>query len=220
MKPPYFRDRIEAGRLLAEKLRVYASYPNVIVLALPRGGVPVGYEVAHALGAPLDIFLVRKLGVPGYQELAMGAVASGGVRVLNDDVVHGLRIPGYVIDAVAAWEQQELARRERVYRDDRLEPNVKGRTVILVDDGLATGSTMQAAIQALRHHEPARIVMAVPAAPPDTCQEMRAQADDVVCAITPEPFYSVGLWYKDFSQTTDEEVRELLARSTAEIAAR
>jgi erythromycin esterase-like protein/predicted phosphoribosyltransferase len=146
--------------------------------------VPVGYEVAHALGAPLDIFLVRKLGVPGYQELAMGAVASGGVRVLNDDVVHGLRIPGYVIDAVAAWEQQELARRERVYRDDRLEPNVKGRTVILVDDGLATGSTMQAAIQALRHQEPARIVMAVPAAPPDTCQEMRAQADDVVCAIT------------------------------------
>jgi putative phosphoribosyl transferase len=220
MKPPYFRDRIEAGRLLAEKLRVYASYPNVIVLALPRGGVPVGYEVAHALGAPLDIFLVRKLGVPGYQELAMGAVASCGVRVLNDDVVHGLRIPGYVIDAVAAWEQQELARRARVYRDDRLEPNVKGRTVILVDDGLATGSTMQAAIQALRHHEPARIVMAVPAAPPDTCQEMRAQADDVVCAITPEPFYSVGLWYKDFSQTTDEEVRELLARSTAEIAAR
>jgi predicted phosphoribosyltransferase len=220
MKPPYFRDRIEAGRLLAEKLRVYASYPNVIVLALPRGGVPVGYEVAHALGAPLDIFLVRKLGVPGYQELAMGAVASGGVRVLNDDVVNGLRIPGYVIDAVAAWEQQEMARRERVYRDDRLEPNVKGRTVILVDDGLATGSTMQAAIQALRHHEPARIVMAVPAAPPDTCQEMRAQADDVVCAITPEPFYSVGLWYKDFSQTTDEEVRELLARSTAEIAAR
>lgn len=220
MKPPYFRDRIEAGRLLAEKLQVYASYPNVIVLALPRGGVPVGYEVAHALGAPLDIFLVRKLGVPGYQELAMGAVASGGVRVLNDDVVHGLRIPGYVIDAVAAWEQQELARRERVYRDDRLEPNVKGRTVILVDDGLATGSTMRAAIQALRHHEPARIVMAVPAAPPDTCQEMRAQADDVVCAITPEPFYSVGLWYKDFSQTTDEEVRELLARSATEIPAR
>jgi putative phosphoribosyl transferase len=219
MKPPYFRDRIEAGRLLAEKLRVYAS-PNVIILALPRGGVPVGYEVALALGAPLDIFLVRKLGVPGYQELAMGAVASGGVRVLNDDVVHGLRIPGYVIDAVAAWEQQELARRERVYRDDRLEPNVKGRTVILVDDGLATGSTMQAAIQALRHQEPARIVMAVPAAPPDTCQEMRAQADDVVCAITPEPFYSVGLWYEDFSQTTDEEVRELLARSAAEIAAR
>jgi predicted phosphoribosyltransferase len=220
MKPPYFRDRNEAGRLLAEKLRMYASYPNVIVLALPRGGVPVGYEVAHALGAPLDIFLVRKLGVPGYEELAMGAVASGGVRVLNDDLVRSLRIPEYVIDAVTAWEQQELARRERVYRGDRPEPDIRGRSVILVDDGLATGSTMLAAIQALRQQQPARIVMAVPTAPPDTCQEMRAQADDVVCAITPEPFYSVGLWYEDFSQTTDEEVRELLARSTAEVAVR
>ena len=220
MKPPYFRDRNEAGRLLAEKLRMYASYPNVIVLALPRGGVPVGYEVAHALGAPLDIFLVRKLGVPGYEELAMGAVASGGVRVLNDDLVRSLRIPEYVIDAVTAWEQQELARRERVYRGDRPEPDISECSVILVDDGLATGSTMLAAIQALRQQQPARIVMAVPTAPPDTCQEMRAQADDVVCAITPEPFYSVGLWYEDFSQTTDEEVRELLARSTAEVAAR
>ena len=220
MKPPYFRDRSEAGRLLAEKLRTYASYPNVIVLALPRGGVPVGYEVAHALGAPLDIFLVRKLGIPGYEELAMGAVASGGVRVLNDQVVQGLGIPEYVIDAVAAWELQELERRERVYRGDRPEPDVRGRNVILVDDGLATGSTMLAAIQALRQQQPARIVMAVPTAPPETCEQMRAQADDVVCAITPEPFYSVGLWYEDFSQTTDEEVRELLARSTAEVAAR
>jgi predicted phosphoribosyltransferase len=220
MKPPYFRDRNEAGRLLAEKLRMYATYPNVIVLALPRGGVPVGYEVAHALGVPLDIFLVRKLGIPGYEELAMGAVASGGVRVLNNQVVQGLGIPEYVIDAVAAWEMQELTRRERVYRGDRPKPDVSGRTVVLVDDGLATGSTMMAAIQALRQQQPARIVMAVPTAPPDTCQEMRTQADDVVCAITPEPFYSVGLWYQDFSQTTDEEVRELLARSTAEVATR
>lgn len=220
MKPPYFRDRSEAGRLLAEKLRTYASYPNVIVLALPRGGVPVGYEVAHALGAPLDIFLVRKLGIPGYEELAMGAVASGGVRVLNDQVVQGLSIPEYVIDAVAAWELQELERRERVYRGDRPEPDVRGRNVILVDDGLATGSTMLAAIQALRQQQPARIVMAVPTAPPETCEQMRARADDVVCAITPEPFYAVGLWYENFSQTTDEEVRELLARSTAEVAAR
>jgi putative phosphoribosyl transferase len=220
MKPPYFRDRSEAGRLLAEKLSTYRNDPNVIVLALPRGGVPVGYEVARALGAPFDIFLVRKLGVPGYEELAMGAVASGGVRVLNDNVVQTLRIPEYVIDAVAKWELQELARRERVYRGDRPEPDVKGRTVILVDDGLATGSTMLAAIQALRQQQPARIVIAVPTAPPETCEEMRAQADDVVCAITPEPFYSVGLWYDDFSQTTDEEVRELLARSTRELAAR
>ena len=218
--PPYFRDRREAGRLLAEKLRIYVSYPNVIVLALPRGGVPVGYEVARALGVPLDIFLVRKLGVPGHAELAMGAVASGDVRVLNDDVVQGLRIPEYVIDAVAASERQELTRRQRVYRGDRPEPDVKGGTVILVDDGLATGSTMLAAIQALQQQQPARIVMAAPTAPPETFQEMRARADDVVCAITPEPFYSVGLWYEDFSQTTDEEVRELLARSTVNVAAR
>jgi predicted phosphoribosyltransferase len=163
---------------------------------------------------------VRKLGIPGYEELAMGAVASGGVRVLNDQVVQGLSIPEYVIDAMAAWEGQELARRERVYRGDRPEPDVKGRAVILVDDGLATGSTMLAAIQAVRQQQPARIVMAVPTAPAETCHDMRAHADDVVCGITPQPFYSVGLWYKDFSPTTDEEVRELLARSTMEIAAR
>jgi predicted phosphoribosyltransferase len=216
---PYFANRREAGGLLAEHLHEYAGDPNVIVLALPRGGVPVGYEVARALGAPLDIFLVRKLGVPGFEELAMGAVASGGVRVLNDEVVRGLRIPQYVIDAVAEWELQELARRERVYRGDRAEPDVKSRTVILVDDGLATGSTMLAAIRALRQQQPAGIVVAVPTAPPETCQEMRTQADNVVCAITPEPFHSVGLWYQEFSQTPDEEVRELLARSTAEVAA-
>src|SRR5579872_375304 len=219
MQPRYFRDRSEAGRLLAAKLRTYAHRSDVIVLALPRGGVPVGYEVARALGARLDIFLVRKLGVPGHEELAMGAVATGGVRVLNDEVVRVLRIPDYVIDAVAAWEQQELERRERVYRGDRPQPNVQDRTVILVDDGLATGATMLASIKALRQQQPARIVVAVPTASPETCEEMRTEADDVVCAITPEPFYAVGLWYEDFSQTTDEEVRELLARSTSEVGA-
>jgi len=219
MKPRYFRDRTEAGRQLAAKLRTYANRPDVTVLGLPRGGVPVAFEVASTLGAPLDIYLVRKLGVPGYEELAMGAVATGGVRVLNDEIVRALRIPDYVIDAVAAWEQQELARRERVYRGDRPEPKVQGRTAMLVDDGLATGATMLAAIKALRQQQPARIVVAVPTAAPETCEEMRAEADDVVCAITPEPFYSVGLWYEDFSQTTDEEVRDLLARSLSEVPA-
>jgi predicted phosphoribosyltransferase len=213
MKVPRFRDRTEAGRLLATRLAAYANRPDVIVLALPRGGMPVAYEVARALGAPLDVFIVRKLGVPGYEELAMGAVATGGVRVLNDQVVSGLRIPDYVIDAVAAWEQQELARREQLYRGDRPPPDVRGRTVILVDDGLATGATMHAAIKALRQQEPAHIVVAVPTASLETCNELRSEVDDIICAITPEPFYAVGLWYEDFSQTTDEEVRELLARS-------
>jgi predicted phosphoribosyltransferase len=208
-----FRDRQDAGRLLAEKLTAYAHRPDVLVLALPRGGVPVAYEVARALGAPLDVFVVRKLGVPGHEELAMGAVATGGVRVLNEDVVRGLRIPDRMIDAVTALEQQELARRERLYRGDRTPPDVRGRTVILVDDGLATGATMHAAIAALRQQEPARIVVAVPTAAPETCNVLRAEVDDVVCAITPEPFHAVGLWYEDFSQTTDEEVRELLARA-------
>jgi len=166
MKPRFFRDRREAGRLLATKLAAYANRPDVIVLALPRGGVPVAYEVAQALNAPLDIFLVRKLGVPGYEELAMGAIATGGVRVLNDQLVGGLRIPDYVVDEVAASEQQELARRERLYRGDRPAPDVRGRTVILVDDGLATGATMLAAVKALRQQQPARIVVAVPTASP------------------------------------------------------
>jgi predicted phosphoribosyltransferase len=217
MNPPPFRDRKEAGRLLAEKLAAYANHPDVLVLALPRGGVPVAYEVARALGAPLDVFLVRKLGVPGHEELAMGAVATGGVRVLNDHVVHALGIPDYVIDAVTEWEQQELARRERLYRGDRPPPDVRGRTVILVDDGLATGATMYAAIQALRQQQPDRIVVAVPTASPETCNELRKEVDDVLCAITPEPFYGVGLWYEDFSQTTDEEVRDLLARAAREV---
>jgi len=217
MKPRYFRDRSEAGRQLAAKLRTYANRSDVIVLALPRGGVPVAYEVARALGAPLDVFVVRKLGVPGYEELAMGAVATGGVRVLNEDVVQGLHIPDYVIDAVAAWEQQELARREQVYRGDRPQPDVRDRTVILVDDGLATGATMLAAVRALRQQQPAQIVVAVPTASPETCAQMKTEADEVVCPITPQPFYSVGLWYENFSQTTDEKVRELLARSLSAV---
>jgi predicted phosphoribosyltransferase len=208
-----FRDRSDAGRLLSAQLATYAHRSDVLVLALPRGGVPVAYEVARALGAPLDVFLVRKLGVPGYEELAMGAVATGGVRVINDDVVHALRIPDFVIDAVAEWEQQELARRERLYRGDRPPPDVRGHTVILVDDGLATGATMLAAVKALKLQQPAHIVVAVPVASPDTCEQLQSEVDDVVCAVTPEPFYAVGFWYEDFSQTSDEEVRELLARA-------
>ena len=213
MMPTRFRDRREAGRALAAKLAAYAHRPDVLVLALPRGGVPVAYDVARALGAPLDVFIVRKLGIPGHEELAMGAVATGGVRVLNEQVVHALNIPDHVIDAVTAWEQQELARRERLYRGDRPPPDVRGRTVILVDDGLATGASMHAAIAALRRQQPAHIVVAVPIAAPETCDALRAEVDDVVCAITPEPFHAVGLWYDDFSQTTDEEVGDLLARA-------
>ncbi len=199
--------------MLAEKLSKYANRPDVIVLALPRGGVPVGYEVARALNAPLDVFIVRKLGVPGYEELAMGAAATGGVRVLNENVVRNLNIPEYVVDAVADWETQEIQRREQVYRGNEPPPDVAGKTVILVDDGLATGATMHAAIKALRQQHPERIVVAVPTAAPETCEEMKAEADEAICAITPEPFYAVGLWYEDFSQTTDEEVRELLAQA-------
>ena len=212
MKPQRFRNRIDAGRRLAEKLAAYADRADVLVLALPRGGVPVGFEVARALGAPLGVFLVRKLGVPGHEELAMGAVATGGVRVLNDDIVRGLGISEHEIDAAVARELQELARRERLYRGDRPPPDVAGRTVSLVDDGLATGATMRAAIQALRQQEPRRIVVAVPTASPDTCETLKAEADDVICAMTPEPFFAVGHWYEDFTQTTDDEVRELLAR--------
>jgi predicted phosphoribosyltransferase len=212
MNPQRFRNRTEAGRRLAEKLGVYADRPDILVLALPRGGVPVGYEVAGALGAPLDVFVVRKLGVPGYEELAMGAVATGGVRVLNDEIVRGLGISEHEIDAAAARELQELARRQRLYRGDRPSPHVAGRTVILVDDGLATGATMRAAVEALKQQQPARTVVAVPTASPDTCEALKAEADDVICAMTPEPFFAVGHWYEDFTQTTDDEVRELLAR--------
>ena len=212
MKPERFRNRTDAGRQLAEKLAAYANRPDVLVLALPRGGVRVAFELARAFGAPLDVFLVRKLGVPGYEELAMGAVATGGVRVLNDEIVRGLGISEHEIDAVVARELRELSRRDRLYRGDRPPSDVAGRTVILVDDGLATGATMRAAVQALRQQQPGRIVAAVPTASPDTCQVLKAEADDVICAITPEPFFAVGHWYDDFTQTTDDEVRELLAR--------
>src|SRR6266446_5601565 len=212
MTPERFRDRREAGRLLAAKLAGYANRRDVVVLALPRGGVPIAYKVARALRAPLDVFVVRKLGVPGYEELAMGAVATGGLRVLNDQIVQDLRIPDYVIDRVAAEEGEELTRRERAYRGGRPPLDVHGRTVILVDDGLATGATMRAAVKALRQHRPAHIVVAVPTASPETCEELKTEVDEVVCAITPEPFHAVGYWYEDFTQTTDQEVRELLAR--------
>jgi len=208
-----FADRREAGRFLASKLTEYADRPDVLVLALPRGGVPVAYEVAQALHAPLDVFLVRKLGVPGREELAMGAIATGGVLVLNEEVVRHLGIPRDVLQAVIAAQQEELERRERIYRGDRQPPDVNGRTVILVDDGLATGSTMRAAVAALRRQGPARIVVAVPIGAPETCAEFEREADDVVCAVTPQPFHAVGLWYGDFSQTTDEEVRELLEKA-------
>jgi predicted phosphoribosyltransferase len=211
-----FRDRRDAGRHLARQLTSYADDPDLLILALPRGGVPVAYEVAAALGAPLDLFLVRKLGVPGQPELAMGAISSGGVRVLNEEIVDLLGIPDEVIEDVTRQEQQELSRREREYRGDRPAPEVHGRTVILIDDGLATGSTMRAAVAALRRQQPRRIVVAVPVAAPATCEEFKSLVDDIVCALTPEPFRAVGLWYLDFSQTTDEEVHELLAEPNGE----
>lgn len=214
-----FKNRSEAGRFLAEQLSAYANRPDTLVLALPRGGVPVAYEVAKALGAPLDVFQVRKLGLPGHEELAMGAIATGGVRVRNPEVVEYLRIPDEVIDEVTARERQELERRERLYREGRPALSPRGRVVILVDDGLATGSTMLAAVLALRQQQPASIVVAVPVAAKQTCEELRIVADEVVCAVTPDPFYAVGLWYEDFSQTTDEEVRELLARAENKRAA-
>jgi putative phosphoribosyl transferase len=205
-----YQNRREAGAELARHLERYADRDDVEVLALPRGGVPVAFEVAQALGAGLDIFLVRKLGVPGHRELAMGAIASGGVRVLNHDVVSYLRIPNDVIDAVAREEQAELERREREYRGEQPPVDLRHRVVILVDDGLATGSTMRAAVEAVRKYEPSRIVVAVPVAPQSTCAEFQSIADDVVCAQTPEPFSAVGLWYREFAQTTDDEVRKLL----------
>jgi putative phosphoribosyl transferase len=208
-----FRDRHDAGRILAAALLAYADQPAVLVLALPRGGVPVAFEVAWALHAPLDVFLVRKLGVPGREELAMGAIATGGVRILNMGVVQGMGIPPPVIDAVTATQQRELERRERAYRGDRAVPDLRGRTILLVDDGMATGSSMRVAVVALRQRQPARIVVAVPVAAPSTCDELRAEADEVICLITPDPFVAVGLWYQDFSETSDAEVRDLLDRA-------
>jgi predicted phosphoribosyltransferase len=214
-RPGRFADRRTAGTELAEHLQRYHTRDDVIVLALPRGGVPVAYEIARALEAPLDVFLVRKLGLPGRPELAMGAIASGGIRVLNDDVVRWYGVPADVIDRVAAAEQAELTRRERAYRGDHPPPQLEGRTVVLVDDGLATGSSMKAAVRAVRARHPSRIVVAVPVGAPDTCRELADCADEVVCARMPQPFTAVGLWYRDFSQTTDEEVQMLLRRPEA-----
>jgi putative phosphoribosyl transferase len=208
-----FHDRADAGRVLATKLTAYAKHSQVQVLALPRGGVPVAFEVAQALQAPLDVFLVRKLGVPGREELAMGAVATGGVRVLNDEVIRALAIPPEVLETVTAAEQQELARRERVYRGERPPLEVRGRILILVDDGLATGATMRAAVAALRQQQPARLIIAVPMAAAETCEVLRAEVDEIICAVTPQSFYAVGQGYDDFSQTTDAEVRDLLQRA-------
>jgi putative phosphoribosyl transferase len=202
-------NRREGGRELAAHLLEYRGR-DVVVLALPRGGVPVAFEVAEALDAPLDVFVVRKLGMPGHPEFAMGAIASGGVRVLSDDVVQWYRIPDSAIEAVTQTEMAELARREREYRAGRPLAELRGRIAILVDDGLATGSTMRAAVQAVRAHDPARVIVAVPVGAPETCAQFADVADDTVCARTPEPFSAVGLWYRDFSQTSDEEVRELL----------
>jgi predicted phosphoribosyltransferase len=214
-----FKDRAEAGRLLAQKLQNFADKPDVLVLALPRGGVPVAAEIAHALGAPIDVFIVRKLGTPGQKELAMGAIATGGVRVLNDDVIRLMRIREEEIAKVAAEEKREMEGRERLYRGARPAPDVKDQTVILVDDGLATGSTMHAAVAALRQQQPARIVVAIPVAPPRTLREFAGEADDILCVLAPdEPFGGVGRWYLDFSQTTDEQVRALLDRAESERA--
>ena len=208
-----FADRYDAGRRLAGVLTRYAGRSDVLVVALPRGGVPVGYEVSRALGVPLDVMQVRKLGVPGREELAMGAIASGGVRIVSDSVVEALGIPDRVIATVAAAEAQELERRERIYREGRLFPDVRGRTVIVVDDGLATGSTMRAAAVALRSLGADRLVAAVPVAPRESCDAIRDAVDEVVCAVTPERFVAVGEWYDDFSQTDDAEVGELLRRA-------
>src|SRR5881398_1678947 len=215
-----FPNRAEAGRLLAEKLENYAGRSDVVVLGLPRGGVPVAYEVAQRLGAPLDVFVVRKLGVPGFEELAAGAIASGGVRVLNEDVVRAIPYASEAIEAVTAKETAELQRREQMYREGRAAPELRDRVVILVDDGLATGATMRAAVKALRQRGAAKIVVAVPVGPPDTCHEIEEQADETVCLSMPEFFQAVGQYYEDFSQTTDEDVRQLLTSAARDMPER
>jgi putative phosphoribosyl transferase len=214
-----FRNREEAGRQLAELLSDYANRDDVVVLALPRGGVPVAAEVAKALHTPLDVLIVRKVGVPGHEELAMGAIASGGVLVLDEGIVHGLGIDRELLERVIARELREIERREAAYRGDRAPPDLEGKTVILVDDGLATGSTMRAAALAVRRFNPARIVVAVPVAAAETCGEFRDVVDKVVCDLTPQPFHAVGLWYDDFSQTSDDEVRELLGSASEGVEA-
>lgn len=213
-----FRDRTEAGRLLAERLKEYANRSDVIVLALPRGGVPVGYEVAKALCAPLDVLIVRKLGVPGQEELALGAIASGGVLVMNQELLSFLSISEEEIEEMVAREQRELERRERLYRSGRPAPEVRGKTVIVVDDGIATGTSMRSAVEVLKQQQPAKVIIAVPVAARSTCEEFNrpAKHEVSVCLQTPEPFFAVGLWYEDFTQTTDEEVRNLLDRAARE----
>jgi predicted phosphoribosyltransferase len=211
-----FANRIEAGRLLAKKLDKYADRDDVIVLGLPRGGVPVASEVAKRLRAPLDVFIVRKLGVPGFEELAAGAIASGGVRVLNEDVMRAIPHADEAIETVTARETEEMQRREQTYREGRPAPELRDRIGILVDDGLATGATMRAAVKALRQRGAAKIIVAVPVGPPDTCHEIEEQADETICLSTPEFFQAVGQYYDDFSQTTDEDVRELLGSAAEE----
>jgi putative phosphoribosyl transferase len=205
-----YKDRRDAGKKLAQDLRHYANRADVAVLGLPRGGMPVAFEVAKALNAPLDVFLVRKLGVPGHEELAMGAIASGGIRVLNEDVVKTLNIPARVIDAVAERERRELQRRERSYRGENPPLDLEGKTIILVDDGLATGASMRAAVEALRHHKPGKVIVAVPASALETCQEFEDLVEEILCKETPQPFFGVGYWYENFEQTSDEKVRALL----------
>jgi predicted phosphoribosyltransferase len=205
-----FQDRFDAGRRLASRLGRYANRSDVLVLALPRGGVPVGLMVAEALNAPLGVYLVRKLGVPGHEELALGAIASGGVRILNDEVVGALNVPAEVIARITEKEEEELRRREQAYRGDRPPPDLSGRTVIFVDDGLATGSSMKAAVRASRRQGPAREVVAVPIASLQACIELAEEVDEIVCLSIPEPFIAVGLGYDDFSQLDDQQVRDLL----------
>jgi putative phosphoribosyl transferase len=214
MRDDRFVDRKEAGRELGNALAGrFGNRDDIIVLALPRGGVPVGYEVASVLRAPLDIFIVRKLGFPGHDEFAMGAIASGGVRVLNEEVFRDYPVPMHLVDAIAERELLEVERREKSYRGSRPHPDVRNKTVIVVDDGLATGSTMRAAVRALREMNPRAVVVAVPVAARQTCDEFRAEVDDILCLRTPEPFQAVGLWYQNFDQTSDEEVHELLDRA-------
>ncbi len=208
-----FKDRVDAGKKLAKELSKYANRSDVLILALPRGGVPVAFEVAKELNVEVDIFIVRKLGVPGNEELAMGAIASDDVRVLNEDIISSFQIPDRVIAVVAANELREIERRERAYRKNRPKPEIGGKTVILIDDGLATGATMRAAVEALKTKSPAKIIVAVPTAAADTCMFFKEKVDEVICVATPEPFYGVGAWYGDFSQTTDEEVCELLDKA-------